>query len=72
MGKTERPIVDDADVDRIVEGVLHSSDLRGAAPEARAEIAYRFALDIASDGFSLEWAEELARRVRQRALWAKP
>jgi hypothetical protein len=71
--KKMRAEVDDETVDEIV-AILTAKELRPAAltSEERADAAYAAALDMAKlRGYTTDWAEELARRVRKRILWAK-
>jgi hypothetical protein len=73
MNKKRLPVVDNADVNRIVQAVLQHTDFPAATPEWRGDLAYNVALCVAGqDGLSAAWSEELAKKVRQRILWAKP
>ena len=63
-------MVDDADVDRIVNRALQDPKLVAAEPEARGEVGYRLALVwIHEEGFTKEYQEALAEKVRQRLWW---
>lgn len=73
MTKKKRPAVDDAEVNKIVDAVRKHSDFARTTPEDRAEVAYKLALGYAMvSGTTSAWAKELASKVRQRVLWAKP
>lgn len=68
------PEVDDADVDRFIS--RFGTKLNPAlTPEERADAFHDFVLayvDLTEPDASKEWAKELARKVRSRALWLKP
>jgi hypothetical protein len=71
--KTQPVVVDESDVDRYVEFVVQESDFADTTPERRADLAYKTALNHARLQKHTEpWALELARKVRNRVLWAKP
>jgi len=73
MKTKQRPIVDDLHVERIAQVVLEVPEFASASAETRAETAHILALGFAKmDGHSEEWAQELARKVRARVMWAKP
>ena len=67
-----RPIVDDADVTRMIDFIFGKSLNATASPEERSEAAYQVALNVAlSQGATKHYAEALAQKVRDRALWLK-
>jgi hypothetical protein len=69
--KRIRPIVDEADVDRFADIVKESKANMSA--EERADTVSQIALGYARlKGFSPAGGRELARNVRQRALWTTP
>ena len=73
MTRKQSPVVDDSDVNQIVDLVRKHADFTRATPEERADLAHQAALSQgAAMGFSPEWSKELARKVRQRMMWAKP
>ncbi len=70
---SEPAVVDDGEVERIAERIRKHADFIKTTPEERAEAAYRMALGYAqANRTTAAWAEELARLVRRRVLWAKP
>jgi hypothetical protein len=72
MPKKQPPIVDDADVDFFIDTMLKKATT-SLTQEELADLVSGFASDHAKlTGMSDEWGHELARRVRQRALWTKP
>jgi hypothetical protein len=77
MTEKKPPEVDDAEVDRIIAALesfapTQETARSGMTPEARADVAYGFALGYAKfHGSTSAWAKELARRVRKRILWVK-
>ncbi len=74
MAKMKTPVVDEADVDRIVDDFIrNNADFTVVTPDERADLAYQYALDESRLlNHSREWGKELARKVRQRMMWAKP
>ena len=73
MSWKKSPVVDDSDVNRIVDLIRQHADFTRATPEARADHAHQVALSEGElMGHSPEWSQELARKVRQRMMWAKP
>jgi len=70
----KKPHVDDADVDRFVAMFAGKSN-PALTPELRADFIHDFVLgysQMTEADVTPEWTRELARRVRQRALWLKP
>ena len=66
------PEVDDTDVDELIELLTSRPKPPSMTQEERAEIAYQAAVNLAKCwGHTTAWAEEFARRVRKRILWAK-
>ena len=66
------PSVDDTDVARMIDFIFGKSLNTTISPEERAEAAYQVALGVASlQGATKPYAEALARKVRDRALWLK-
>jgi len=73
MKRSIPPVIDDADVDRWVDIIRRHADFSKATSEERANRLHDAALQMSlANGDSEEYANELARRVRQRALWVKP
>lgn len=73
MTRTISPVIDDADVNRYVDLIRQHADFSRAAPEERADRLREAVVQISlAEGHSREYSDELARRVRQRMLWAKP
>ncbi len=71
--RSEPAVVDEGEVERIAELIRKHADFVKTMPEERAEAAYRMALGYArANRTTAAWAEELARLVRRRVLWAKP
>ena len=74
MTRKPQPQVDDADVDEMV-ALLTSEQGKATqmTAEERGDLAYDIALGRAKlQGVTSAYAEEFARRVRKRMLWAKP
>lgn len=66
------PLVDDADVDRMIDFMFGRSINTTRTPEERAEAAYQVALGISkAQQRSIAYAEAFAEKVRARALWIK-
>ena len=73
MARKQSPVVGDSDVNEIVDFIRQHADFTRATPEERVDLAYRVALSQGELlGHSREWSRELARKVRQRMMWAKP
>jgi hypothetical protein len=66
------PVVDDADVARMIDFMFGKGFNATISPEERADSAYRVALHVAMlQGLTKSYAEALAQRVRDRVLWLK-
>ena len=66
------PLVDEADVDRMIDFMFGQSINLQLTSEERADCAYQVALGIGKmQGRSADFAEAFAKRVRDRALWLK-
>ena len=66
------PVIDDADVDRMIDFMFGRSINTHITPEERADAAYQVALGITKvQGRSAAFSEAFARRVRANALWIK-
>ena len=66
------PVVDEADVDRMINFIFGRSINANITSEERANAAYQVALGIAKvQGRSAVFAEAFAKRVRDKALWLK-
>jgi hypothetical protein len=66
------PVVDDADVDRMINFMFGNPINTIITPEERADTAYQVAIGITRmQGRSAVYSEAFAQKVRARALWIK-
>ena len=70
--KKKQPIVDETDVEHMINFMFGKSINTNITSEERADAAYQVALGIAKiQNRSVAYAEALAKRVRDKALWIK-